>query len=79
MPAGKGLRIELFAPASVHWSDDHWKTTQDVQTRDTGIGIYLVDLPVSALKAGKSVVFTFHWLDPDRWEGQDYEVKVNEK
>ncbi len=79
MPLGKKLRIELFAPAIVHWSNDHWKTSHDVETRDSGMGIFLVDLPDPGLKTGEQIFFTFHWHDPDRWEGQDYEVTIVEK
>ena len=28
------------------------------------------------LRAGAQVVFTFYWVDPGRWEGNDFEVTV---
>ncbi|HEX7973984.1 MAG TPA: glucan 1,4-alpha-glucosidase [Anaerolineales bacterium] len=74
MPAGKKLRIEVRLPAQVHWSTDGWQTTQDMPTRDTGIGLHLVDLPLDQLSPGQQVVFTFHWQD--RWEGTNYSVNV---
>ena len=72
--AGKSLRVELGAPAVVHWSLDGWKTAVDTKTRDTGIGMHIVDLPVDRLKAGQGVVFTFYWPQADRWEGTDFTV-----
>ncbi|HEX9029362.1 MAG TPA: glycoside hydrolase family 15 protein, partial [Anaerolineales bacterium] len=74
MPAGKKLRIEVRQPAQVHWSTDGWQTAQDLATRDTGIGVWLVDLPLESLNSGQQVVFTFHW--PDHWEGENFTVTV---
>ncbi len=42
---GKNLRIEVLAPATLHWSTDNWQTVHDIETRDTKLGVYVVDLP----------------------------------
>jgi glucoamylase len=76
MPVGKLLRIEVMSPASIHWTFDDWHSTHDVDTRDTTVGIYLVDLPTGGLPSGSAVRFTFHWTQPDRWEGTDYVVNI---
>jgi glucoamylase len=76
-PAGKNLRVALLAPALVHWSDDNWQTKYDTNTRNTGLGIHAADLATSALAAGRTVVFTFYWLDRQRWEGTDFSIAVN--
>ena len=76
MPAGKKLRLELIAPALVHWSVDGWRTAQDTSTRDAGLGVHLVDLPADQLSSGGEVVFTFYWTQENRWEGVDYRVMV---
>ncbi len=47
MQAGKTLRVEVLAPATVHWSSDDWHTAHDADTRDTGLGSYIVDLPTA--------------------------------
>jgi glucoamylase len=77
MPAGRILRIELLARAVVHWSPDGWRKVMDTETKDTGLGLHYVDLPALEISEGGSVVFTFHWHDAERWEGQDFEVLVN--
>ncbi len=74
LPAGKTLRLEVMAPAVVHWSADGWKTTQDTPTRDSHLGVHVADLPTEKLAAGGDVVFTFHWSEADRWEGKDFRV-----
>ena len=74
LPPGKKLRIITDAPAAIRWSFDQWKTINDSQTRDTGLGCGYVDLPSEGLSAGANILFTFHWAD--RWEGRDFRVEV---
>ena len=76
IPRGKTLRLVLLSPAMVHWSIDGWTTAHDTNTRDTGLGIHILDLPTASLAAGSQAVFTFFWPDDSRWEGTDYAVKI---
>ncbi len=76
LQAGKRLRIELLAPAMVHWSSDNWQTSRDISTRSTGLGIHYADLPTQALAAGAVVVFTFYWTEAQHWEGANFYVTV---
>lgn len=73
---GKTLRIELLAPALIHWTADDWQEAQDVMTRDVGLGMHIADLPTEALRAGKRIKFTFYWPDADDWEDRDFMVYV---
>ena len=75
-PAGKMLRIELLAMATIHWSVDNWQTVNDVATREVGLGIYLADLPVNTQPTGTTLVFTFHWSANDSWEGTNFSVNI---
>lgn len=74
--AGHRLTIALTAPARVHWGINGWSEVADVETYDTGLGLHAVDLPVTALVAGNAIDFTFFWLGPQTWEGQDFRVEV---
>ncbi len=76
LPRHKMLRIKLLNPALVHWSIDGWKSSQDTNTRDTGLGLYILDLPTASLPSGSQIVFTFYWTQEQRWEGKDYTVTV---
>ena len=76
VPRNKTLRIVLLTPARVHWSIDNWKTAHDTDTRDTELGIHVLDLPTASLPAGGEAIFTFFWPDEKRWEGKDFRVKV---
>jgi len=75
-PAGRTLRIEVLARATIHWSSDGWHTTHDAVTRDTGIGVHVADLPSSGLPGGTILRFTFYWQEAARWEGVDFEVCI---
>ena len=76
VPHGKKLRLVLSAPALVHWSFDSWQNTADINTRDTGLGTYVADLSADRLSVGSEIVFTFYWLQEQRWEGVNYSVVV---
>jgi glucoamylase len=76
MPPGKRLRLQTLAPALVHWSTDTWRTTQDSNSRETGLGVHVIDLPTDKLPAGSRVQFTFYWPQQERWEGTNFELCV---
>jgi len=76
IPRGKTLRLILLSPARVHWSIDDWKTSHDTDTRDTGVGIHILDLPTASLPAGSQAAFTFYWAAENRWEGTDFAVAI---
>lgn len=76
IPCGKILRLDLLSPAMVHWSFDKWKTSQDSNTRNTGLGVHSVDLPTEKLQVGEDVNFTIYWPESNRWEGTDFAVRI---
>lgn len=79
MPCGRALRLELLARATVHWSADGWVTVGDQASRDTGLGVHVVDLPTESLSPGCEIVFTFYWVDAARWEGTDFSVRIDRR
>lgn len=78
MPPGFPVRLFLTAPARVHYGLASWDQPVDVETRDSGLGLYFVDLPTESLVAGQRVFFTFHWSN-GRWEGRDFSIQVREE
>jgi glucoamylase len=79
MVAGRILRVELLAPARVRCSLDGWQTWIDIDGRDTGVGIWVADVPGSdRLRPGDAVVFTAWWPEAGHWEGRDFRVSVSE-
>ena len=78
MVRGRQLRIETLSPATVHWSVDGWRSTNDTSTRDTGLGVYIFDMATEALHSGERVDFTFYWPDVSKWEQTDFAVIIEE-
>jgi glucoamylase len=76
MPANRTLRVETLAPSVVHWSVDGWRTAHDTATRDTTLGVHVVDLDTKQLRAGDRVELTFYWPEAVRWEGADFVVCI---
>ena len=74
--AGKRLRIEVLAPAMIHWSTNNWQNTADLSTHDSGFGICYADLPTQNLPQGTVLVFTFFWTATHNWEGNNFYVIV---
>lgn len=77
MQASKRLRIPLKIAFSLRWSVDNWSTFTDTQSVETAVGIYYVDLPTNQNDAGSLVQFTFYWTDSQRWEGENYSVRLS--
>lgn len=76
MAAHQALRVEMLAPAVVHWSIDGWRTPHDTASYDTTLGVHVVDVPTARLGRGDRVDFTFYWPESTRWEGTDFFVCV---
>lgn len=79
VPAGLSLRLEVLAPATVHWSADRWTTSCDTATVDTSLGVHVCDLPVQDHVANTRIDFTFFWLEAHRWEQADFAVILVER
>jgi glucoamylase len=74
---GRRLRVELLGPAVVRFSTDGWHAEQELKTRDTGLGIHVVDLPTPDMNDDDVLRFTFRWLESsDRWEGKDFQIRA---
>jgi len=76
MPVGHLLRIEVLAPARIHWSIDAWQTVHDSATTATGLGVDYADIPTQDMTAGGHIRFTFYWTQANQWEGCDFDVRV---
>ncbi|MBV9008027.1 MAG: glucan 1,4-alpha-glucosidase [Verrucomicrobia bacterium] len=79
LPPQKNLRIEVLAPAMLHWSTDDWTTAHDSETRDTRLGVHVIDLARADLPATGSILFTFRWQEGERWEGRDFRISLEEE
>ncbi|MGN6531249.1 MAG: glycoside hydrolase family 15 protein, partial [Ginsengibacter sp.] len=74
----KLLRIEVLAEAVVRWTDNNWTTWNEVNTRNTGLGIYVADISSNNSKRS-NLRFTFFWKQANHWENKDFEIKVKDE
>ena len=74
VPIGTLLRIQADLPFLLHWTSDEWHSSTDTSSTATALGIHFVDIQVPPQDG--SIRFTFLWTEENRWEGQDYEVKI---
>jgi glucoamylase len=73
---GHMLRLETTAATLVRWTSDDWKTSLEADSVDTGIGVFVTDLPVKSLPEGTTITFTFYWPKDDKWEGENFSVRI---
>jgi len=71
---GRDLRIETLEATRVHWSDDDWATVHDTDSRPSGFGTHVTDLPVAKSSTSATLRFTFWWPGAARWEGRDFSL-----
>ncbi len=76
IPQGLALRLETTVPTRVRWTSDNWKTIWDADAVDTGIGMFVTDLPTRSLSEGTAIAFTFYWPEENRWEGRNFSVEI---
>ncbi|MEO8207651.1 MAG: glycoside hydrolase family 15 protein [Chloroflexota bacterium] len=77
MTAGRILRFELLAPCRVHCSLDGWRSTLDVDAIDTGLGVWIADIPGSEnVGSGLAIEATFYWPVTDSWQGENVTIVV---
>ncbi len=71
---GRVLRIELPAPSVVTWSPDDGRTRTEAATRDTGLGVHVVELPTA--QGSGSLAFTWRGTAADAGNGETFVVTV---
>jgi glucoamylase len=73
--AGSLLRIQSKHPFVLHWSRDNWGTVVENASKMTPLGVTYVDIEIAPDEVD-AIRFTFHWRDPDHWEGRDYFIEI---
>jgi glucoamylase len=75
IPPEAPLRVIAGRPFRLHLSGDDWRTVEDHDSTEAGLGLSFVDLPPLG-REGRSWQFTFYWTFDDRWEGRDFAVSA---
>jgi glucoamylase len=72
---GTTLRVVAREAFMLHWTVDNWRTVNDTRSVSTAIGLDFADIQ-NGLPGAGTILFTFLWVDENRWEGIDYKVEV---
>jgi glucoamylase len=75
MLAGSKLRVCADEHFCLVWTMDNWQTTRSTESRTVGFAGHFVDLQTQPGQAGE-LIFTFRWHQNDRWEGRNFEVRL---
>jgi glucoamylase len=59
LACGMRLRLGLHSAGVFRWSLDGWRTVQELETSDSGLGLHVAEIDTSALVAGQGLEFTF--------------------
>lgn len=62
--AGERLRICLHAPAQVQWRINDGGILADLHTRDTGLGLHIVDPDLQGIPPGAVIELTYNYNEP---------------
>ncbi|TMI15389.1 hypothetical protein E6H33_06515 [Candidatus Bathyarchaeota archaeon] len=78
IPFGKILRIEVLAPATVHWSNDDWRTTTNSKTTDR-FAAWRFNQKCRTIPFGK--ILRIEVLAPAtvHWSNDDWRTTTNSK
>jgi len=73
---GLTLRVLAEERFRLRWSIDNWQTMHDTESSATAINIDYVDIEIG-VDQKDHIRFTFFWLDPNKWEGSDFQVTMS--
>ena len=75
VPAAVTLRVLAESDFELTYSTDCWSTVQRLRSKRTKLRLAFADVELPAHSAS-AIIFTFRWLEDDRWEGRDFSIKV---
>ena len=76
IPAGCALRLDFAEPQIVVYTRDDWATQVKAETKDTGIGLFVAEIPTDGMTAGQRIVFTWRDAQTGAWRGRNFEVAI---
>lgn len=74
--ADQRMRLEVYAPAELHWSADEWTTVHHEPMEEIVPGVWAREFPPGYFSPGRALRFTYYWTGATRWEGRDFLINV---
>jgi hypothetical protein len=66
----------MKAPGAVQTSIDAGPAGAEVATRDTGLGLHVVEIELREVRAGQVLRFDYRREEPQSWTGTVREIRV---
>jgi len=76
IPAERALRLDFAGPATVLYTRDDWRTQVNVETKDTGLGLFVAEIATDGMRAAQRIVFTWRDAGTGAWRGRNFEVAI---
>jgi glucoamylase len=74
LPEGSALTVALREAGAVRWGLDGWQEVREDSTGASSLGLHLVQIDTTRLRAGRQVDFTFR--SGTQWVGRDFRIAV---
>jgi glucoamylase len=74
--AGRKLRVISPRHFRLHWTPDNWNTVFNQESVNVGYAGFFADIDGLYTSRASSLSFTLFWVNENRWEGRNFEVKV---
>ena len=75
---GTALMLALPRQALIRWTIDGWENVTDSHTRETELGLHVVELDALVLAEARNIDFTIQWLDTREWARKDFRIAVDD-
>ena len=74
LPEGGALTVCLREPGAVRYGLDGWQEAREQETTANSLGLHVVDIDTSRLRAGRDIDLTYR--TQSTWVGRDFRVRV---
>ncbi len=79
LPEGSSLTLGLTSPGIFHFGFDGWQSVRDERTSASGLGLHVLGIDTSMLRAGQWLDLTFRLEGDADWAGRDYRISVTSR
>ncbi len=70
---GRKVLVQLASPGTVRWSADGWASFQDAELLETGLDLWVAELPTEVFRPGRVVEWTSRHADG--WVAENHQVR----
>ena len=79
MPEGSSLTLGLTRAGLFHFGFDGWQSVRDERTSPSGLGLHVLGIDTSMLRAGQWIDLTYRLEGDADWAGRDHRISVTSR